>query len=51
MMTAKDIRELRFEKAAWGYRPEDIDEFLGKTMSARIPTIRSSFWRTRCAST
>ncbi len=30
MMTAKDIRELRFEKAAWGYRPEDIDEFLGK---------------------
>lgn len=30
MMTAKDIRELRFEKAAWGYRPEEIDEFLGK---------------------
>lgn len=30
MMTAEDIRELRFEKAAWGYRPEDIDEFLGK---------------------
>ncbi|MBR1899197.1 MAG: DivIVA domain-containing protein [Oscillospiraceae bacterium] len=30
MLTAKDIRELRFEKAAWGYRPEDIDEFLGK---------------------
>ncbi len=30
MMTAKEIRELRFEKAAWGYRPEDIDEFLGK---------------------
>ena len=28
MMTAKDIREKRFEKAAWGYRPEDIDEFL-----------------------
>lgn len=30
MLTAKDIKELRFEKAAWGYRPEDIDEFLGK---------------------
>ena len=30
MMTAEDIRELRFEKAAWGYRPEDIDELLGK---------------------
>ncbi|MBE6826753.1 MAG: DivIVA domain-containing protein [Oscillospiraceae bacterium] len=30
MMTAKDIREKRFEKAAWGYRPEDIDEFLGQ---------------------
>ena len=30
MMTAEDIRELRFEKAAWGYRPEDIDDFLGK---------------------
>ena len=30
MRTAEDIRELRFEKAAWGYRPEDIDEFLGK---------------------
>lgn len=30
MMTAKDIREKRFEKASWGYRPEDIDEFLGQ---------------------
>lgn len=30
MMTANEIRELRFEKAAWGYRPEDIDEFLGR---------------------
>ncbi len=30
MMTAQDIREKRFEKAAWGYRPEDIDEFLGQ---------------------
>ncbi len=30
MITAKDIREKRFEKAAWGYRPEDIDEFLGQ---------------------
>ncbi len=30
MMTAKDIREKRFEKASWGYRPEEIDEFLGQ---------------------
>ncbi len=30
MMTAQDIRDKRFEKAAWGYRPEDIDEFLGQ---------------------
>ena len=30
MMNAQDIRDLRFEKAAWGYRPEDVDEFLGK---------------------
>lgn len=30
MMTAQEIREKRFEKAAWGYRPEDIDEFLGQ---------------------
>ncbi|MDE5565017.1 MAG: DivIVA domain-containing protein [Oscillospiraceae bacterium] len=30
MMTAKDIRDKRFEKASWGYRPEDIDEFLGQ---------------------
>ncbi|MBR7085306.1 MAG: DivIVA domain-containing protein, partial [Oscillospiraceae bacterium] len=28
MMTAQEIREKKFEKAAWGYRPEDIDEFL-----------------------
>ncbi len=34
MMTAKDIREKRFEKAAWGYRPEDIDEFLGQLEAA-----------------
>ena len=30
MMTAQEIREKKFEKAAWGYRPEDIDEFLGQ---------------------
>ncbi len=30
MMTAQEIREKRFEKAAWGYRPEDIDEFLSQ---------------------
>jgi cell division initiation protein len=24
------MSEKRFEKAAWGYRPEDIDEFLGQ---------------------
>ncbi len=30
MMTAKELREKRFEKAAWGYRPEEIDEFLGE---------------------
>lgn len=30
MLTAKDIREKRFEKASWGYRPEDIDEYLGQ---------------------
>lgn len=30
MMTAQEIREKRFEKAAWGYRPEDIDEFFGQ---------------------
>lgn len=28
MITANDIRELRFEKAAFGYKQEDIDEFL-----------------------
>ncbi len=30
MMTAQDIRDKHFEKAAWGYRPEDIDEFLAQ---------------------
>lgn len=30
MMTAKEIRELQFERVAWGYRPEDVDEFLSK---------------------
>ncbi len=34
MMTARDIREKKFEKAAWGYRPEDIDEFLGQLEAA-----------------
>ncbi len=34
MMTAQDIREKRFEKAAWGYRPEDIDEFLSQLEAA-----------------
>lgn len=34
MMTAQDIRDKRFEKAAWGYRPEDIDEFLGQLEAA-----------------
>lgn len=34
MMTAQEIREKRFEKAAWGYRPEDIDEFLGQLEAA-----------------
>lgn len=28
MITANDIHELRFEKAAFGYKQEDIDEFL-----------------------
>lgn len=28
MLTAQDIREKQFEKAAWGYRTEDIDAFL-----------------------
>ena len=35
MMTAEDIRELRFEKAAWGYRPEDIDERREQLEAAR----------------
>jgi cell division initiation protein len=30
MMTAQEIREKNFEKAAWGYRQEDIDEFLAQ---------------------
>lgn len=28
MITASDIRNKRFEKAAFGYKQEDIDEFL-----------------------
>ena len=28
MITANDIHELRFEKAAFGYKQEDLDEFL-----------------------
>ena len=28
MISAKEIHELRFEKAAFGYKQEDIDEFL-----------------------
>jgi len=28
MLTAKDIRNKRFEKAAFGYKQEEIDEFL-----------------------
>ena len=30
MITAKDIRNKRFEKAAFGYKQEDIDEFLSQ---------------------
>ena len=28
MISASEIHELRFEKAAFGYKQEDIDEFL-----------------------
>ncbi len=30
MITAKDIRNMQFEKVAWGYRPEDVNEFLAQ---------------------
>ena len=30
MITAKDIRNKRFEKAAFGYKQEEIDEFLAQ---------------------
>ena len=30
MISASEIHELRFEKAAFGYKQEDIDEFLNK---------------------
>lgn len=33
MITAKDIRNKRFEKAAFGYKQEEIDEFLSQLES------------------
>ena len=33
MITAKDIRNKRFEKAAFGYKQEEIDEFLAQLES------------------
>ncbi len=30
MISASEIHELRFEKAAFGYKQEDIDEFLNR---------------------
>ncbi len=30
MITAKDVRNKRFEKAAFGYKQEEIDEFFGQ---------------------
>ena len=31
MISASEIHELRFEKAAFGYKQEDIDEFLNRS--------------------
>ncbi len=30
MMTAEEIRGKKFDKAAWGYQAEEVDEFLGQ---------------------
>ena len=30
MITSKDVRNKRFEKAAFGYKQEEIDEFLNQ---------------------
>ena len=30
MITSKDVRNKRFEKAAFGYKQEEIDEFLSQ---------------------
>ena len=30
MISASEIHELRFEKAAFGYKQEDIDELAGR---------------------
>ncbi|MDE6729487.1 MAG: DivIVA domain-containing protein [Oscillospiraceae bacterium] len=34
MITAQEIQEKRFEKAAWGYQQEEVDEFLSEIQAA-----------------
>ena len=33
MISASDIRERKFEKAAFGYKQEEIDDFLAELIS------------------
>ncbi|MFQ9093788.1 MAG: DivIVA domain-containing protein [Ruminococcus sp.] len=55
MISASEIHELRFEKAAFGYKQEDIDEFLNKlekklqspSENWMTATTKFRFWQTR----
>ena len=59
MISASEIHELRFEKAAFGYKQEDIDEFLNKLEEEAAIAQRElddsnnkfRFWQTRYGNT
>lgn len=42
MMNPKDIKEKKFEKATFGYKPEEVDEFLAKVASAYAEVVKTS---------
>ena len=42
MMNPRDIKDARFEKATFGYKPEEVDEFLKKVADSYADALRTS---------
>ena len=54
MISASDIRERKFEKAAFGYKQEDIDDFLDeliRELEEKTFTARYRYLQTRSENT